>query len=178
VTVARAAAGSDARISIVEATHRGKGAAVKRGMRQASGRWRLLADADLATSIDQIDAFISAIVPGETDIVIGSREAARAVRIDQPWYRHAIGRGFNWAPPRCWRCRSWQIEVAPRLLRLANSDPATLYRMMKAHFTHFIDLNVDAAGPRLRSIAHLDTALEYLERGEAPQTDVVVYRTL
>jgi hypothetical protein len=72
---------------------------------------------------------------------------------------------------------AWQIEVAPRLLRLAGSDPATLYRMMKAHFTHFIDLNVDAAGPRLRSIAHLDGALEYLERGEAPQTDVVVYRT-
>ncbi|HEV8319123.1 MAG TPA: FkbM family methyltransferase [Vicinamibacterales bacterium] len=72
---------------------------------------------------------------------------------------------------------AWQIEVAPRLLRLAGSDPATLYRMMKAHFTHFIDLNVDAAGPRLRSIADLDGALEYLERGEAPQTDVVVYRT-
>jgi dolichyl-phosphate beta-glucosyltransferase len=65
-------------------------------MPQASGRWRLLADADLATSLDQRDAFMSAIIPGETDIVIGSREAARAVRIDQPWYRHAIGRGFNW----------------------------------------------------------------------------------
>jgi hypothetical protein len=65
-------------------------------MRQASGRWRLLADADLATSIDQRDAFMSAIIPGETDIVIGSQEAARAVRIDEPWYRHAIGRGFNW----------------------------------------------------------------------------------
>jgi FkbM family methyltransferase len=72
---------------------------------------------------------------------------------------------------------AWQIEVAPRLLRLAGSDPATLYRMMKAHFSYFIDLNVDAHGSRLRSIADLDATLEYLERGESPQTDVVAYRT-
>jgi hypothetical protein len=65
-------------------------------MLQASGRWRLLADADLSTSIDQIDAFFAAIVPGETDIVIGSREAAGAVRVAEPWYRHTIGRMFNW----------------------------------------------------------------------------------
>jgi len=71
---------------------------------------------------------------------------------------------------------AWQIEVAPRLLRLAGSDPATLYRMMKAHFTYFMDLNVDAPGSRVRSIADLDATLEYLERGEAPQTDVVAYR--
>jgi FkbM family methyltransferase len=71
---------------------------------------------------------------------------------------------------------AWQIEVAPRLLRLAGSDPVTLYRLMKAHFTHFIDLNVNAAGPRLRSIADLDAALEYLEGGEVLQTDVVAYR--
>ena len=71
----------------------------------------------------------------------------------------------------------WQIEVQPQLLRLAGSDPATLYRMMKARFTHFIDLNVNATGSRLRSIAELDAALEYLEGGENSKTDVVVYRT-
>ena len=96
VAIARTAAGGDQRIAIVAAPHGGKGAAVRRGILQVSGQWRLVADADLSTSIEQVDAFLAAIVPGETDIVIGSREAAGAVRVDEPWYRHAIGRLFNW----------------------------------------------------------------------------------
>jgi hypothetical protein len=32
------------------------------------------------------------------------------------------------------------------------------------------------AGPRLRSIADIDAALDYVDRGEAAQTDVVIYR--
>jgi FkbM family methyltransferase len=71
---------------------------------------------------------------------------------------------------------AWQLEVAPSHLRVAGNDPGTLYRMLAARFSHFIDLNPDADGPRLRPIADLGGALEYLERGDDGQTDIVVYR--
>jgi FkbM family methyltransferase len=70
---------------------------------------------------------------------------------------------------------TWQIEIAPRLLRLAGSDPAALYALLRARFTHFIDLNPDAPGERLRPIGDLGAAIDYLERGDAAQTDLVLY---
>jgi FkbM family methyltransferase len=73
---------------------------------------------------------------------------------------------------------AWQIEVSPAHLRVAGSDPQVLYRMLADRFSHFFDLNPSAAGPRLRSITDLASALEYLERAEDAQTDIVVYRAM
>ena len=72
---------------------------------------------------------------------------------------------------------AWQIEVSPAHLRLAGSSPQALYGILTGRFTHFFDLNPHASGDRLRPIADLEGALEYLEHGDADsQTDVVVYR--
>ena len=71
---------------------------------------------------------------------------------------------------------AWQIEVSPAHLWLAGHDPQVLYGMLADRFTHFFDLNPSAAGPRLRPMADLAGALEYLEHAEDAQTDVVVYR--
>ena len=71
---------------------------------------------------------------------------------------------------------AWQIEVAPSHLRLAGSDPQILCGMLADRFSHFIDLNPEAEGPRLRPIRDLTGALEYLERADDAQTDIVVYR--
>jgi FkbM family methyltransferase len=71
---------------------------------------------------------------------------------------------------------TWQIELAPRLLQLAGSEPAQLYGLLRERFTHFIDLNPDASGERLRPIADLAGALDYLDGGAIDQTDLVLYR--
>ncbi len=91
------AAARQPHIRLVQAAHAGKGAAVKRGMIEARGEWRFLADADLSMDIAQLPRFFDG--PGNAppaEIVIGSREVTGAVRLDEPWSRHAIGRGFNW----------------------------------------------------------------------------------
>lgn len=51
--------------------NRGKGAAVREGVRAASGSLILFTDADLSTPIEEVDRFIAAIA--EAAIVIGSR---------------------------------------------------------------------------------------------------------
>jgi glycosyltransferase involved in cell wall biosynthesis len=119
---------SDPRLKLVRAPHAGKGAAVRRGMLEATGAWRFLADADLAMPISQLPLFIPVLAEGigkaspafgegideaspasaegsgearpsaalPADVLVGSREAAGAARIGEPWSRHAIGRVFNW----------------------------------------------------------------------------------
>jgi glycosyltransferase involved in cell wall biosynthesis len=95
VAVARAAAGTDDRVQVVVAAHAGKGAAVRRGMLQASGAWRLLSDADLSTPIEDVERLLAVAVGERADVVIGSREGEGSCRVGEPEYRHLIGRLFN-----------------------------------------------------------------------------------
>lgn len=75
--------------------HRGKGAAVKAGMLEARGRYRMMCDADLAMPVEWIGEFVAAMERGH-DVVIGSRQIAGARRFDEPAARHLMGRLFNW----------------------------------------------------------------------------------
>lgn len=74
--------------------HRGKGAAVARGMLAACGAVRMFMDADLAVPLVFVERIVEEIRRG-ADVAIGSRELDQSQRIDEPWRRHALGRGFN-----------------------------------------------------------------------------------
>ena len=98
--VARAWAGGETDsqhvVSVVLAEpHRGKGAAVARGMLAARGAVRMFMDADLAVPLVFVERIVEEVRRG-ADVVIGSRELDQSHRYDEPWRRHALGRGFNW----------------------------------------------------------------------------------
>ena len=91
--VAQLAARESDRIRVIQSPDgiRGKGLAVKQGMLAAKGEWRFICDADLSMRIEDLAGFL----PPETTgygIVIASREAPGAVRVDEPEYRHIMGR--------------------------------------------------------------------------------------
>jgi dolichyl-phosphate beta-glucosyltransferase len=80
---------------------RGKGLAVKAGMLAAGGEFRFICDADLSMPIEEIAKFLpvdrgAGVCRQAFDVAIGSREAPGAVRYGEPWYRHFMGRAFNW----------------------------------------------------------------------------------
>ncbi|MEN6372278.1 MAG: dolichyl-phosphate beta-glucosyltransferase [Armatimonadota bacterium] len=75
--------------------NRGKGSAVRTGMLKASGERILFTDADHATPIQELPAFLSALDSG-FEIAIGSRAVSGAVRVvHQPFYREIGGRALN-----------------------------------------------------------------------------------
>lgn len=75
--------------------NRGKGYAVKHGMMEASGDWRLFSDADLSTPIEEIEKLFAA-ASGGADVVIGSRALNRTlVGVHQSGFREAAGKLFN-----------------------------------------------------------------------------------
>lgn len=82
-------------IRLLRRDHFGKGWAVRAGMLEARGRYRFMCDADLAMPIEWLAEFLEKMEAG-VDIVIGSREVAGARRLDEPMYRHVMGRVFNW----------------------------------------------------------------------------------
>ena len=92
--IAQAYARQHPNLRILRETDRGKGLAVRRGMLEAKGEYRFMCDADLSMSIEQLNHFIPPAA-ANVDIAIGSREAAGAVRFEEPLYRHLGGRFIN-----------------------------------------------------------------------------------
>jgi glycosyltransferase involved in cell wall biosynthesis len=92
--LARAFAAEHPSVRVLSIPHAGKAAAVRAGMKAARGALIAFSDADLATPLTYLDEFVRRSETG-ADVVIGSREGAGARRIDEPEYRHVMGRIFN-----------------------------------------------------------------------------------
>lgn len=82
-------------LRVIQEARPGKGNAIRRGMLDAKGEFRFMCDADLSMPIEELPRFLPPN-HAEADIVIGSREAAGAVRYDEPDFRHIGGRLVNW----------------------------------------------------------------------------------
>jgi glycosyltransferase involved in cell wall biosynthesis len=75
--------------------HRGKAAAVRAGVDAARGHVIVFTDADLSTPIEYVDQ-ARRLLLADSDLVIGTREGKGARRVDEPFYRHLMGRLFNY----------------------------------------------------------------------------------
>jgi len=81
-------------VALIRNDHRGKGYAVRTGVLAARGHIVLFSDADLSTPIEELGVMLPWFERGY-GIVIGSREGKGAKRIKEPFYRHIMGRVFN-----------------------------------------------------------------------------------
>ena len=87
--------GSEQRL-IANRTNRGKGAAVRDGLRAATRPIALFSDADLSTPIAEAAKLIEPIERNELDVAFGSRAVnRRLIGNRQAWYREQGGRVFN-----------------------------------------------------------------------------------
>jgi dolichyl-phosphate beta-glucosyltransferase len=81
-------------LQVLQCKERGKGLAVRHGMLLARGDYRFMCDADFSMPPEEINRFLPPALDGY-DIAIASREAPGAVRYNEPFHRHFVGRGFN-----------------------------------------------------------------------------------
>ena len=112
--------------------NQGKGAAVRRGMLAARGRFRLFSDADLSTPIDEIDAMLGEMERGGYDVVIASRALPESrLEVHQPRWREWSGRLFNFLvrpisglpfPDTQCGFKLFRAEAARRLFSRQRSD--------------------------------------------------------
>jgi dolichyl-phosphate beta-glucosyltransferase len=81
-------------VRLIQLKERGKGRAVKAGMLDATGDYRFICDTDLSMPIEEIVKFLPPQANG-CDISIATREGEGARRIEEPEYRHFMGRINN-----------------------------------------------------------------------------------
>jgi dolichyl-phosphate beta-glucosyltransferase len=81
------------RVRVVHDAMAGKGRAVRRGILEAKGEYRFIADADFSMPVGEVNRFLPPACQAE--IAIASREAPGARRYGEPYFRHLTGRIFN-----------------------------------------------------------------------------------
>lgn len=81
-------------VTLIRNKHRGKGYTIRTGVLAARGNIVLFFDADSSTPIEDVEKLLPWFERGYA-IVIGSREGVGAKRISEPFYRHLMGRVFN-----------------------------------------------------------------------------------
>lgn len=95
---ARRAAEGDPRVRLIEnASHRGKGFAVRQGMMAAEGEIVLFMDADLSVPLTYVPSFVGYLDAHQgTAVAIGNRRhpLSRVTKRQSMW-REKAGRGFN-----------------------------------------------------------------------------------
>lgn len=75
--------------------NRGKGYAVRMGMKQSTSDYTLLMDADMATCPEEISKFLPFMKQG-VDMIIGTRKNSHStVTVHQPWIRENMGKVFT-----------------------------------------------------------------------------------
>jgi dolichyl-phosphate beta-glucosyltransferase len=96
-SVAREMMARDPRVRLVENPgNRGKGYAVRHGMREARGEWILFTDADLSAPIGELDKLWDAVRAQQAGGAIGSRALDRSlIGVHQSAFRETSGKFFN-----------------------------------------------------------------------------------
>lgn len=86
----------NARIKLVSyKTNRGKGYAIRQGMKKSTADYTLFFDADMSTPLSQIQKFM-VFFKENTDVIVGTRKNGRStVVIHQPLFRELLGHGFT-----------------------------------------------------------------------------------
>lgn len=79
---------------LIKNPHLGKAQTVATGILEATGQIVLFTDFDQATPLSEVEKLLP-FIKKNYDIVIGSREVKGSKREKEPWYRHLMGRGFN-----------------------------------------------------------------------------------
>jgi len=74
----------------------GKGYAIRTGMLNAAGKYRMFSDVDLSVPVETIDTFMKTAISEKSDVVIGTRKSKEAVILKkQPFYREYLGKCFT-----------------------------------------------------------------------------------
>jgi len=132
---------------LIKNPHMGKAGAIIKGVQKAKGKYILFTDFDQATPLSEFAKLHPYLKKG-FDVVIGSREVKGAKREEEPFYRHLMGKGFNFgirimavrgiSDTQC-GFKAFKGKVAKKLFTKIQVCKPTL---IKSAFTGSIDVEI------------------------------------
>ena len=127
--VAGSALGHLRRAEVVRVAHRGKGAAVREGVRRARGDAIVFTDADMASDPRDLSRLVAGL--DAADVAIGSRAIEGSSTSHAPFSRVVMGRAFNrlvraatglsWRDTQC-GFKAFRASAGKRLFELSTID--------------------------------------------------------
>src|SRR5436190_981002 len=134
--------------------NRGKGAAVRSGLLNATKPIAVFFDADLSTPIDELPKIVEPIARDEVDIAFGSRALNRKlIGNRQPWRREQGGRVFNLLVRVATGLPFWDTQCGFKAFRMEACRPIIeAAKIIGFSFDVELLLLAERAGLRLREI--------------------------
>src|SRR5437868_8271181 len=134
--------------------NRGKGAAVRTGLSNATKPIAVFFDADLSTPIDELPKIVEPIARDEADIAFGSRALNRKlIGNRQPWRREQGGRVFNLVVRLATGLPFWDTQCGFKAFRMEACRPVIeAAKIIGFGFDVELLLLAQRAGLRLREI--------------------------
>ncbi len=134
--------------------NRGKGAAVRTGLLNATKPIAVFFDADLSTPIDELPKIVEPIARNDVDIAFGSRALDRKlIGNRQPWRREQGGRVFNLVVRVATGLPFWDTQCGFKAFRMETSRPIiAAAKIIGFGFDVELLLLAQRAGLRLREI--------------------------
>ena len=138
---------SDSRVKVIhQEKNCGKGAAIARAIREATGEIAVIQDADLECDPSDFPALITPILRGRADAVFGSRFAGPGRR--GQWSIHRLANRFlTWLSNLCTNLRLTDMETCYKAVRL---DLLRRIRITSARFSLEPELTAKLARLRAR----------------------------
>ncbi len=104
--------------------NRGKGFAVRTGLKEASAPIALFSDADLSTPIEELYKLVKPIRSSEFDITFGSRALDRSlIETHQPWRREQGGKVFNFVVRMMTGMPFWDTQCGFKAFNMTKFRP-------------------------------------------------------
>jgi len=134
--------------------NRGKGAAVRTGLLNATKPIAVFFDADLSTPIDELPKIVEPIARNDVDIAFGSRALDRKlIGNRQPWRREQGGRVFNLVVRVATGLPFWDTHCGFKAFRMETCRPIiAAAKIIGFGFDVELLLLAQRAGLRLREI--------------------------
>jgi FkbM family methyltransferase len=108
---------------------------------------------------------------GWIDRLLIDRDAVTFIKVDVEGFEQRLLAGASRTLTH--RHIVWQMEIKPSYLRAVGDSLGSLCETARRAFTHFIDLNRHAAGPRIRPVDELAAGLAYVD--QKGKTDVLLF---
>ena len=150
---------------ILEAQPKGKGQAVRAGLRAATGDYVLIQDADLEYDLEDYDCLLEPLVAGRAAFVLGSRHGGRNVwKMRQFTGQHGLSLFVNFG--------HWFFTTLVNVLFLQRlRDPFTMFKVFRRDCLHGLEFECN------RFDFDFELLIKLIRKGYRPMELPVNYRS-